>query len=195
MTEAPAAGLYQVSDHHEDADLVRVARDGDVEAYARLVDRYYARCLRYAMRMLGVREDAEEVVQDTFMRAYRGLADYQHRGRFEAWLLRILVNRCRTRAVKKQRERRTFVASEDLSHPPDPVVTPSDPLRMRDVRAALMALPDAHREAFLLKHVEELSYAEMAAVTGDRVPALKMRVKRAREQLQRLLREVRDEEA
>jgi len=167
--------------------------DGEVEAYGQLVDRYYARCLRYATRMLGVREDAEEAVQDTFVRAYRALAGYEHRDHFEAWLLRILVNRCRTRSQQENRRRRTFVAADDREQPPDLVVQPGDPLRRRDIQAALQRLEPEYREAFLLKYVEELSYAEMEVVTGDRVPALKMRVMRARERLQHLLREEDDD--
>lgn len=183
------AGVGQV-DRQSDQQIIRSVLDGDVEAYERLVDRYYARCLRYATRMLGVREDAEEVVQDTFVRAFRALPAYEHRDRFEAWLLRILVNRCRTRSGQEQRRRQTFVASGDDEQAPEPAVPPDDPLRRRDIHVALRSLPPEYREAFLLKYVEELSYAEMATVTGDRVPALKMRVMRARERLQYLLREV-----
>ncbi|HEX8905479.1 MAG TPA: sigma factor, partial [Longimicrobiaceae bacterium] len=73
------------------------ARDGDDAAFAALVDRYYDGCLRYAVRMLGSRADAEEAVQDAFVRAHRSLVRYDHRDRFRAWLLGILVNRCRTR--------------------------------------------------------------------------------------------------
>jgi len=163
-----------------------------VEAYRAIVDKYYARSLRYAVRMLGNREDAEEVVQDTFVRAFRGLNRYDPRGRFEAWLFRILINRCRTKASRELRRRRTILPAEELSPAAAPQTDPGDPLLRRDIRRALLVLKPEYREAFLLKHVEELSYAEMEMVTGDRTPALKMRVKRARDQLQNHLAGGRD---
>ena len=76
--------------------LVSEARSGDVRAFASLVDTYYTRCLRFALHMLSSRGDAEEAVQDTFVRVYRALASYREEEAFEPWLFRILANRCRT---------------------------------------------------------------------------------------------------
>src|SRR6476646_367602 len=88
-----------------DRAIITQVLDGDVEAFSRLVDRHYDRCARIAMRILGNREDAEEAVQDAFLRAYRALASYEERERFAAWLTRILVNQCRsTRARTSRRE-------------------------------------------------------------------------------------------
>ena len=82
-------------DMSDDAADVQRVLAGDVEAYAALVDRYYDRCARFAIRMLGNRDDAEDALQATFLRAYRALNRYQERDRFSAWLYRILVNQCR----------------------------------------------------------------------------------------------------
>ena len=79
-----------------DRAIIHRVLAGDAEAYARLVDRHYDRCARIALRILGNREDAEEAVQDAFLRAFRALASYEDRERFSAWLTRILVNQCRT---------------------------------------------------------------------------------------------------
>ena len=101
-----------------DADLVRRARDGDPAAFEALVDRHYPDCLRYAFRMLGDRADAEEAVQDAFVRAHRSLGRYHERDQFRAWLLRILSNRCRSRAAALRRRLRNldaFAASRDPS--------------------------------------------------------------------------------
>lgn len=76
-----------------DAELVRRSRGGDPAAFEALVDRHYPACLRYAFRMLGDRMDAEEAVQDAFVRAHRALWRYRERDQFRAWLLRILANR------------------------------------------------------------------------------------------------------
>src|SRR5207237_229028 len=90
------------------AALVRRVQAGDTGAYADLVARYRDRLGRYALHMLGNREDAEEVLQDAFVRAYRSLARCDDPERFGAWLYGILVNRCRTagaRAAPRDAER------------------------------------------------------------------------------------------
>src|SRR5258708_12431689 len=83
--------------------LVREARNGDVRAFAALVDGYYARCLRFALHMLANRSDAEEAVQDTFIRVYPALPKYEEREAFEPWLFRILANRSPTPAPPEKR--------------------------------------------------------------------------------------------
>src|SRR6184192_1727705 len=82
------------------------------ELYAELVERYRDRYARYALHMLGNREDAEEALQDAFTRAYRSLGRCDDPDRFGAWLFRILVNRCRTVGARRTRRARTFVADE-----------------------------------------------------------------------------------
>jgi RNA polymerase sigma-70 factor, ECF subfamily len=173
-----------------DAALVRRVLDGDIDAYAILVDRYHERYTRFAQQLLGDREDAEEAVQDAFVRAYRSLRRYEDRQRFGAWLLQILVNRCRTAGAKRRRRERTFLRVEDGT-PEQREEHPSERSAWREEIARALARLDAdQREAFLLKHVEELSYEEMAAITGAGVSALKMRVKRACERLREMLEEV-----
>jgi RNA polymerase sigma-70 factor (ECF subfamily) len=173
-----------------DAVLVRRVLDGDVEAYAVLVTRYRSRYVRFATHMLGSVEDAEEALQDAFVRAYRSLARCEDPDRFGSWLFRILVNRCRTAGARRGRRERTIVhdeialrdAAED--HPEESVAW------REEIGRALDRLPPEQREAFLLKHVEDLSYEEIAAATGVGVSALKMRVKRACDRLRDQLREV-----
>ncbi|MGH7607572.1 MAG: RNA polymerase sigma factor, partial [Gemmatimonadales bacterium] len=95
-----------------DAELVRRVRAGDTAAYGVLVTRYRDRLGRYAVHMLGDREDAEEALQDAFVRAYRSLARCNDPQRFGAWLYGILVNRCRTTGARAARRRRVFVRDE-----------------------------------------------------------------------------------
>lgn len=168
--------------------LVRRVLAGDTAAYAGLVERYRLQLGRYAVRMLGNQADAEDALQETFIRAYRSLARCEPE-RFQYWLFGILVNRCRTYAVQRAK-RQLVVTSADLDS------TSSVPAHQEEldewrqaIKSALEQLPVDQREAFLLKHVEDLSYEEMQELTGARVPALKMRVFRAREALRRLLEE------
>jgi RNA polymerase sigma-70 factor (ECF subfamily) len=160
------------------AVLIRAARDGDVRAFAELVDRYYARCLRFAMHMLASRPDAEEAVQDTFLRVHKALPRYEEREAFEPWLFRILANRCRTTGARNKRRAEVV----EYGEVPERGVraTHDEAIAWREeIGVALAALPDEQREAFLLRHVEDLSYEDMSEATGAGVSALKMRVKRA----------------
>ena len=170
-----------------DAEIVARVLEGDVEAYALLVTRYRPRLSRYALRMLGNREDAQEALQDAFVRAFRSLRRCEDPARFDAWLFRILVNRCRTAGRRRGRRERTFLPQEE-GGPELAADHPAERLAWRDeIAHALGALEPEQREAFLLKYVEDLSYDEMGALTGVGVSALKMRVKRACERLRELL--------
>src|ERR1041384_8632909 len=104
-----------------DAALVRRVQTGDPGAYADLVARYRDRRGRSALHRLGNREDAEEVLQDAFVRAYRSLARCDDPERFGAWLYGILVNRCRTAGARAARRARLFVRDEGalngVAHP------------------------------------------------------------------------------
>jgi RNA polymerase sigma-70 factor (ECF subfamily) len=169
-----------------DGALVQAVLRGEVEAYGELVERYQGEYTRFAVRMLGTREDAEEVLQSAFLRAYRALPRCREPERFGAWLWHIVANECRTRATRRGRRERRFVRDETLlAAAVAPAVSDGDALEV--IERALEALPPDMREAFVLKHVEERSYEEMAEITGAGVSALKMRVKRACARLRELL--------
>jgi RNA polymerase sigma-70 factor (ECF subfamily) len=171
-----------------DGGLVRRVLAGDTAAYGALVARYRDRLARYATRVLGNQADAEEALQDAFVRGYRSLRRCEDPERFGAWLFRILVNRCRTLGGQRGRRERLVVTGAPLVEPGVP--HPEDRAAWREaIEWALARLAPDYREAFLLKHVEELSYEEMADITGAGISALKMRVKRACDQLRTLLTE------
>ena len=168
-----------------DDEIVQRVRGGDAHAYRILLERHYPKALRFGIRMLGNRADAEEAVQDAFTRAYRSLARYEARDRFDAWLMQILVNRCRTAGARNQRRERTFVSYDVVE---DFVAADDGPAEPRvELQRALALLTDEEREALLLKYLDDRTYEDMATLTGSGVSALKMRVKRARERLQGLL--------
>ena len=174
-----------------DDELVLRLRAGEEAACEELVARYHASSLRFATRQLGDRADAEEAVQDAFLRAVRSLRNGFAPHNLRSWLMRIVVNRCRTAAARRARRRRLqelwFLRRPDEASgsAPSEELTPELPAGLR---SALASLSPPLREAFLLKHVEEMTYPEIAAVTGASVSALKMRVKRAHEHLLQCLR-------
>ena len=170
----------------DDGALLEAARRGEERAFAELVERYYARALRFALNMGLPREDAEEVVQDSFVRVHRALPRFRAGAAFEPWLFRILANRCRSAHVRSRWWRRqdsdesVLGALAASGGSDDDVLRRLDAERLHGVmRDALDALPVEQREAFLLRHVEELDYHEMTRITGAGLSALKMRVKRA----------------
>jgi RNA polymerase sigma-70 factor (ECF subfamily) len=178
-------GVHQPSD----AALIRRVLSGDRESYAVLVERYQAPLFRHALGMLGDADAAADVAQDTLIKAYTRLDSCHDPDRFAAWVFRILRNRCRD--WLKNRRQHTVELRDEAHVAPD---DPSRPLEDSELGAmlgeALSRLPETQREAFLMKHVEELSYEEMADRLGTGVSALKMRVMRAREALQTLLKDL-----
>jgi RNA polymerase sigma-70 factor (ECF subfamily) len=180
-----------------DAAIAGRVLAGDTEASAVLVERYYERCARYAVRVIGNREDAEEAVQDTLLRAFRSLHRYEERGQFASWLFRILANQCRSTVARVARRERKFPdLYADDARPVD--VGPNgdgETLALHDssgerLDTALAQLPPDQREALALRFGESLSYEDMSAITGAGVSALKMRVSRATARLRVLLMEV-----
>src|SRR5262245_50517237 len=162
-----------------DAALMARAQSGDIQAFGELVDRYMEPCTRYARRMLGNRDDAEDAIQETFLHAWRGLPHYREQQAFTGWLYRILINECRRLGARRGRNDRRVVNDPVLLE--QVAAGTADPaFELRDrLQVALDTLEPRMREAFLLKHGEGLDYEAMRRVTGASIPALKMRVKRA----------------
>lgn len=177
-----------------DAEIIQRVLDGDTDAYTLIVQRYRDRGGRFAARMLGDIQEAEEALQDAFVRAHRSLDRCDDREHFDRWFFSILANRCRTRGSRIGVRERVFVAGDDAlarHHAGDDGAVEADRRAWRqEIGRALAQLDVDQREAFLLKHVEDLSYEEMAEITGVGVSALKMRVKRACERLRAMLEEV-----
>ena len=186
---APTSGSERPTGPEERSLIIHAARGGDVRAFATLVDMYYARCLRFALHMLSSRADAEEAVQDTFVRVYRALPTYREQDSFEPWLFRILGNRCRT-AGAKERRHAEFIEYGEIPERPTTGRHDSAIAWREEIDLALRSLPEEQREAFLMRHVEGMSYDDMSVATGAGLSALKMRVKRACDALRLRLTEV-----
>jgi RNA polymerase sigma-70 factor (ECF subfamily) len=173
-----------------DATTISRAKLGDIDAFTSIVDAYYQRCLRFARSMLRNPDDAEDMVQETFVRLYRALPRYEERQRFESWLFQILGNCCRTANTVHRREA-TRIEDDDAAV--ERIPSADDPGLVFDhewgdaVRRALAEVPEYNREIFLLHYIEGFGYEDIERMTGVRQSALKMRVKRASDQLRSLL--------
>lgn len=167
--------------------MVEAVLDGDREAYRVLVRRYEDALYRHAVRMVGP-ADAEDIVQRALVRGYRRLDACREPERVGGWLFRIASNLCKDHLRARDRD---GVPLEDAGPLESGGGGPEEELDRsemgRDIREALDRLTEDQREAFLLKHVEGLSYPEMSDRLSASVSALKMRVHRARESLQELL--------
>ena len=173
--------------------VLQQAQQGDRASFARLVDHYYPRALRFAVQMLKHREDAEEAVQDAFLRVYDHLPRFRDDAPFDPWFFRILGNRCRTLHAKRKHRAETIDYGEVTYDVADETARTDGELLdasfVRDVHRALSTLPPEQREAFLLRHVNDMDYEEMTIVTGAKGSTLRMRVKRAVDALRLRLRE------
>jgi RNA polymerase sigma-70 factor (ECF subfamily) len=172
-----------------DADQAIIDRvlAGDQHAFSILIVRYSDPLYRHAVGMTGSPDDAADILQNSFIKAFQHLGEV--RGRFDAWVFRIVANGCKDWL---KNIRRTHLSYEEDDQPSG-YETPEEELDRGELRGdldrALAALPASLREAFVMKHVEGRSYEEMAELLETSVGALKMRVHRAREALQKLLEE------
>lgn len=181
-----------------DEQLVELARNGDETAFPELVKRYSRRILRVARNITNNDEDAEDVLQESFLKAFTHLDGFQGNSKFYTWLVRIAMNE----ALMKLRKRRTgkvVSLDEELSTGEDTVVrevavwdgTPEDRYSQEEMREILdrtiASLPEGFRTVFVLRDVEELSTEETADLLGLSIPAVKSRLLRARLQLREKL--------
>jgi RNA polymerase sigma-70 factor, ECF subfamily len=179
--------------------LVAEARAGNAESFAALINQYDRHIYRLALNITGNQEDAEDVLQDSFLKAYTNLAQFQGNSRFYTWLVRIAVNE----ALMKLRKRRGTswvsldepVETEDRSVMPQEIADWADNPEESYARAELQdilnqtmqKLEPQFRTVFVLRDVENLSTEETAKMLGLSVPAVKSRLLRARLKLRELL--------
>lgn len=184
--------MAEQSTHRRDSDaeLVRRARRGDDSAFHRLVEGHGGRLYGLAMSLLGRREDAEDVVQETFAAAFGGLGGFRGHASVKTWLTRILMKRI-AKLRRRQRYRRTRPIEEadgcnDAA--PRPGGDGRADLRM-DVAAMLERLSNDHRAVILLREMQGMSYEEIAKVLAVPRGTVESRLFRARQRLKELLRD------
>ena len=169
--------------HEPPAELLHECRAGDREALGRLFDCCKDRVYSTALHLTGDRAAAADVTQEVFLKVFARLSQFDSRSAFTSWLYRIVVNT----AIDHQRaSRRTVSIEEAMPDTPAPIVDQYARLeRRRRIEAALAALPDLLRAPVVLRHVEGLSYAEIAAALEISAGTVASRLSRAHAQLAR----------
>lgn len=190
----PLAALSPDDDLVPLDELLARAREGDLPAFESLVAATREQVFGLALRMLGSDAEAAEVLQETYLSAWQSLGNFRGDAAFSSWVYRIAANHC----LMRLRHRKVRAAAEEALSEPE--FTPrgslagmpgeawgrsaEDDALDAELRVAIQgatdALPEAHREVFLLKDVDGLSYEDIAGLLGESVPAIKSRLHRAR---------------
>jgi len=179
--------------------MLRV-QDGASECYDVLVERYKVRLFNYLYRLTGNRDDAEEIAQEAFVKAYIHAEKYKTIARFSTWLYTIATNLVRNRIRSRSRApqlvslwTRGFGDSseervldiEDSGRTPDETINDAELSGV--INRAIAKIPEKYRESFVLREINELSYEEIAAVTGLKLGTVRSRINRARNYFRQLV--------
>ena len=169
-------------------DVLARARRGDPRAFEEVVRATHRRSYTLALRLVGDRQDAEDVTQEAYLRAYRSLRGFREDARFETWLYRIVTNTAISHLRRRGRFGDLVRDEQGVPEPPLPAVASDERAVDRDrLATALGALSPAMRTVVLLKDVYGLSCAEIGREVGATEGAVKVRLHRARARLRELL--------
>jgi RNA polymerase sigma-70 factor, ECF subfamily len=198
LTANPKRRIIEMSRFLDDQSLVQACRAGQTEAFGSLVARYQGRLYPTVMRLIGSAEDAEDVLQDTFVRAFEKLDQFHGDSSFYTWIYRIAVNlalsgyrRRRVRTVLRPKlDRRAFSGRDlpDESADADPSMPLERAEREKIVEAALNKLGPEHRAVVVLKDFDGHRYEEISAILNIPVGTVRSRLHRARCELRERLR-------
>jgi RNA polymerase sigma-70 factor (ECF subfamily) len=179
-----------------DAEILAEVAAGDIDAYGKIVGRYRGRLYNFVFRFVSDRETAEDIVQETFLRAFRKRKEYRAIANFSTWLFTIAGNLAKSELRRRKRWRffslhrdddsETGIELPDETYRPDKVVESS--LADDQIHEAIAALPENYRQVILLRDVEGMAYQEIAEIVDCPVGTVKSRVNRARLKLQQRLK-------
>lgn len=174
-----------------EAELIDRILKGEWRNYAILVDKYEPKVFNYVHYLMNCREDAEEIVQDTFVKAYRSLNQFRGDAAFSTWLIRIAHNNCLTFFRKKKPEKVTLenIGNKEVDDP-DPSDDPDLDNRQQILQLALMKLKPDERSAVTLFYYQELSLQEICDVTDFSLSNVKILLHRSRKKLLEILKEM-----
>ncbi len=174
--QSPESLPPEPHEQKEDVELIKRFQQGDKTAFDTLFTRYQKRTYRLVRRFVNNPEDASDLTQDAFIRAYQGLSKFKSQSQFYSWLYRITVNICIDFLRKKARSEVLLYESEESETPqmaniPDPhSVSPAKAAENKELRAqirkAIRRLPPKQRQIFILRHSDGLSLKDIAATVG-----------------------------
>ncbi|MFQ6607284.1 MAG: sigma-70 family RNA polymerase sigma factor [Fidelibacterota bacterium] len=182
---------------YTDEELISRFQEGDEYAYIELVHRYKDRLMNFAYRFFGDRGDAEDVVQDTFMKLYTHKHYYRNIAKFSTWIYTIASNLAKTELRKRKRRPQTPISmmgleGKDWDIPVDDRTNKEIEGRYNEseIQRAMLSLPLHFRTAVILRDIQELSYEEISNILDIPLGTVKSRINRARLQLQEELKHV-----
>ena len=183
-----------------DEELIARFQQGDAYSFDEIVRRYQDRLLNFVYRFLGRYDEAEDIVQDTFLKVYRNKEAYQNIARFSTWIYTIAGNLAKTE-LRKRKRRKLFslghlgVEDRDYEIPStaqSPEALADSALQEEAIQRAIQSLPEKFRTVIILRDIQELSYEEISKIVGIPLGTVKSRVNRARLKLQELLKSLED---
>lgn len=172
---------------NEDLQLAEDCRSGNLAAYEKLYEAHSARLKSIAVNMLGNITDAEDAVQEAFLKVYRGIGGFRGQSSFSTWIYRILLNCCYDAQRRKRREPEPSPPEREAERPPEIPGPASDHSLRLALEACLARLNPKYRAVFLLFEVEGLTHSEIAAVLNVSEASSKNLLFEAKQQLRRLL--------
>jgi RNA polymerase sigma-70 factor (ECF subfamily) len=185
---------------HMDTRLAKLARNGDRGAFAQLVDLYKDRLYHMSYRMLSNSQEAEDVVQDAFLRVYTNLERYDEHQKFSTWIYRIATNLCIDRLRKRKA---TFSLDAEMPEGegsdwytlmPSNEDTPEKQLLLSEsqaqIRESINALPEKYKSVVILRYMQDMSLQEISDVLSMPVTTIKTRLHRGREYLRKKLESI-----
>ena len=181
----------------KDIELVNQARKGSLEAFEQLIKKYSRYLLSISYGLLGSAEDAEEVVQDTFVKAYTKISSLKDDSLFGAWISRIVVNMSRNRYTwnrSRGEGQNVSIHAKDENNDdekefeiPSNLAAPDEELEQEEIQKFIIeginALPDMFREPLILRHVKDMSYKEISNILNLNIETVKTRISRGRAML------------
>jgi RNA polymerase sigma-70 factor, ECF subfamily len=185
---------------HTDEELMLRVQSGVSDCFDVLVERYKVRLFNYLYRLTGNRDEAEEIAQEAFVKAYIHAEKYKTIARFSTWLYTIATNLVRNRIRSRSRapqlislwtrgfgdsEEERVLDIEDTGRTPDEAINDAELSSV--INGAIAKIPEKYRESFVLREINELSYEEIAAVTGLKLGTVRSRINRARNYFRQLV--------
>jgi RNA polymerase sigma-70 factor (ECF subfamily) len=186
----PVHNIVSASAEPDDAALVTASREGNQDAFALLVQRHQRRVFNLVFRMLQQYEEANEVTQDTFLAAWQGLSSFRGDARFSTWLYRIAYN-CALKQLEQRKKDSALQAAMQVETADSEEMVGTELVEIHDrqalVREQLTTLPPKYRMVLVLRHLQDMTYEEMAEILTMPIGTIKTQLFRARNLLKERL--------